>query len=186
MSQPRKLAIIIGSKSDFAQCTKGVRYLMKAEENGLIQIITPHPDHKIIVASVHRHKKYLFTEIIPFLIKEKVDAIICGAGWAAHLIGMIDSHLRFDERNDTITVIGVAFSDEKIQRHTDAAVLSISEVPGTQVIFDDIVHVGARGMLYACEFAVEGDFPKITLPDLDKSPHGTFTFEEVLHTMKKK
>lgn len=184
--QKRKIGIIVGSESDFTQCVEAVHYLMNAEKNGLIEVITPDPDKKFIVASVHRHKPYLFSEVIPFLIREKVDAVICGAGWAAHLIGMVDSDLRYDQRNDHITVIGVAFVDEKEPRHTLAAVLSIGDVPGTQAVFEEKTHVGSMGMLLACKIAVEGRLPEITLPDPTKKPHGTYSWEDVLRIATEK
>jgi len=186
MTRPRKVAIIVGSTSDFTQCTEAVTILANAEQTGKIKVITPAPNDKFIVASIHRHKDYLLNTVLPLLIERGVTAIICGAGWAAHLPGMVDSHLRYDLGNDTISVIGVAFDDANYNRHTDAAILSISEVPGTQVIFDEKTHVGANGMIHAVDIAINSKLPPITLPDLSKKPHGTFTFSNVLHIAKLK
>jgi len=180
MKKPRKIAIIIGSTSDFTQCMGAVTILEEAEHAKAVEIITPAFSDKFIVASIHRHKRYLlYDTILPSLIQQDVTAIVCGAGWAAHLPGMVDSHLRYDLRNDTISIIGVAFDDVSNDRHTNAAILSIDDVPDTQVIFDEKTHTGANGMTHACNIAISGNLPKITLPDPSKKPHGTFTFAEV-------
>lgn len=186
MTRPRKIAIIVGSTSDFRQCMTAVPILKAAEKIGKIEVIAPILDDKIIVASIHRHKSYLLSEVIPYLISQGVTAIICGAGWAAHLPGMVDSHLRYDLRNDTVSVIGVAFDDTNNPMHTIAAMLSISDVPGTHVIFDGN-HVGTNGMCHACDIVIRGELPPITLPDPNKKPSGTFTWEEMLDmaTVKK-
>ena len=177
MSNPRKIAIIVGSTSDFVQCETAVPILKAAENIGKIEVVTPASiDTKIIVASIHRHKQYLLHGVLPDLIELGVTAIICGAGWAAHLPGMVDSHLRYDLKNDTISIIGVAFDNVHNPMHTIAAMLSISDVPGTQVIFDGR-HIGSNGMCHACNIAISGHLPPITLPDHTKKPSGIFTWE---------
>ena len=52
------------------------------------------------------------------------------------------------------------------QKHTEAAILSITEVPGTQVVFKDEEgsFVGREGFLRACIAATKGNLPKIVLP----------------------
>ena len=182
----RKIALVVGSDSDFTQCIDAAKYLEKLEKNDLIKIISPEDSGKVIVASIHRHKKYWLDELLPFLIKEEVNVIVCGAGWAAHLPGMIDSHLRYDLRDDKIVIVGVAFADNTNIQHTNAAILSISDVPGTQVIFNKREHVGPEGMLKACQLAAEGELPKIVLPDPTKKPYGTYSWEEVFQIARKK
>lgn len=56
--------------------------------------------------------------------------------------------------------------------------LSIFDVPDTYVIFDGN-HIGSSGMCHACELAIRGNLPHITLPDPDKKPHGTFNWEAI-------
>lgn len=178
MKTPRRIAIILGSTSDFAQCRKAIPILKNAENTGKIELITPKKEDKIIVASIHRHKNYLLHKVLPYLIEQGVTVIICGAGWAAHLPGMVDSHLRYDLRNNTVSVIGVAFEDVNQPIHTIAAMLSITDVPSTNVIFDGN-HVGSDGMCYACKIAINEKLPPITLPNPVKKPHGTFGWTDL-------
>ena len=128
-----RISIIVGSISDLSQCDKGLKFL-----NAL-----PHANRKqkVEVTGVYirsQHRNTLDVQaLLTKLQKEKVDVIIVGAGWANHLTGCCDAFLRYTLRDDKITVIGVAFEDNTNTRHTVAASLSISEVPGTQVLYSD-------------------------------------------------
>ena len=66
-----------------------------------------------------------------------------------------------------MVVIGVAFEDKENDRHTQAAFLSITEVPGTQVIFEDdgFPNIGPLGFERACIFAIDEELPKLKLPE---------------------
>jgi len=101
------------------------------------------------------------------LISIKIDVAIVGAGWANHLTGCCDAYLRFTLRSTDFSVVGVAFDDPKSEQHTQAAILSITEVPGSQVIYKDKegVFIGSNGFLRACQFAVQGKFPVLFLPE---------------------
>lgn len=61
-------------------------------------------------------------------------------------------------------VFGVAFEDENDFVHTQAAELSITEVPGTKVIYKG---VGSDGFFQACKDAVDTD---IELPEIKLKP----------------
>lgn len=114
--------------------------------------------------SQHRHTKTVqerLEEYVNLPREQKIDALIIGAGWANHLTGCSDAYLRNTLGNDKIPVYGVAFKDKKNPKNTEAAILSITQVPGTQVIFRD--YVGSRCFLRACQDVVEGELPQIKL-----------------------
>lgn len=164
----RHIAIIVGSKSDLPQCKLGLEYLIsKGKEGGLVKV------YAFYVRSQHRHTEKVQT-ILHYLhsLAPKIDAIIAGAGWANHLTGCVDAYFRYTLKNDWTSVIGAAFQDTKSEsaeareHHDHAAVLSITEVPGTQVIYKDKkdqFFFGSNGFLRACQFAVEENLPEIKL-----------------------
>lgn len=152
----RKIVIILGSESDLPQCLKGLLWLK--EQKAVLEIV--------YIRSQHRH-----TEQLQWLLKSlnqaedenTVDVIIAGAGWAAVLPGCIDAFLRYRLRNTSIRVIGVAFWAGLIK--TLAAILSITQVPGTQMRYSG--WWGSYGFLRACKMAVEGPLWNI---ELKKAP----------------
>ncbi len=162
----RNIVIIVGSKSDLKQCRKGLEWLRDNEN--VVSVVKVH------IASQHRHT-WRVQNILEDLAASPnpPDAIIAGAGWANHLTGCCDAYLRYTLRNDRIPVIGVAFQDKDNEDHTTAAILSISCVPGTQVVFTpngkDLVlqneFIGEDGFYRACVHAATGELPKITLKD---------------------
>ena len=168
MSQKRKIVVIVGSKSDLPQCRLGLTILKGDIERGAIE------DVRVIVASIHRNSAFLLdgqdaAGVLRQLSETgDTDVIISAAGWANHLTGMIDAYLRYNIGDDKIVVVGEAIEDVSNEKHTQAAMLSISEVPGTQVVyipeFSDKQFVGQEGFAAACIFAVSGDLPKIKIP----------------------
>ncbi|MFA6417024.1 MAG: AIR carboxylase family protein [Patescibacteria group bacterium] len=170
----RKIAFITGSKSDLSQCRGGfelIKEYMK-DHPGEIEIIG------IYVRSQHRNTLET-QELLRELANMEVDVVIVGAGWANHLTGCSDAFLRYTLKNDRLVVIGVAFDGGNEDRNK-AAVLSITEVPGTQVVFEKDKHVyfGAVGFLNACLFAITGELSKIKLPE--PRPIMDLTLEEAL------
>ncbi|QQG52963.1 MAG: AIR carboxylase family protein [Candidatus Falkowbacteria bacterium] len=157
----RKIAIIVGSKSDLSQCHGGLEFLKEHQNShpGEIEVVG------IYVRSQHRNTLET-QELLRELANMEVDVAIIGAGWANHLTGCCDAFLRYTLKNDHLVVIGVAFEDKENERHNQAAYLSITEVPGTQVIFedDDFPNVGPLGFSRACVFAVDEELPEIKLP----------------------
>ncbi|MFA4819164.1 MAG: phosphoribosylaminoimidazolesuccinocarboxamide synthase [Patescibacteria group bacterium] len=150
----RKIAVIVGSKSDLTQCADGLAFLAQSVNKDKVEVVG------ITVASIHRNTNAVL-KILRSLCDLDVDAIIIGAGWANHLTGTCDAYLRYTLGDDKMAVIGVAFEDENNIDHTKAAILSITEVPGTQVVFND--YVGSAGFLKACEFAVNENLPEVSL-----------------------
>jgi phosphoribosylcarboxyaminoimidazole (NCAIR) mutase len=171
----RKIAVMIGSDSDLPQCESGFEYLLKAEEKGLVEIVS------VITNSIHRNTGSVLDQLLDFHIHNDIDAIIAGAGMANHLTGTVDAFLRYGLGDDKIVVIGIAF-EGKTEAETRAAQESIIYVPGTQVVFDE--YVGAKGFYRACDFATLGELPKIILkkgkPIVERS------LEEAMEAAKEK
>jgi phosphoribosylcarboxyaminoimidazole (NCAIR) mutase len=158
----RRIGIMIGSDSDLPQCLRGFQILKEAEERGDAQVVA------VFTNSIHRHRKQTFSNLRAITKHTPdqvvwVDRWIIGAGKANQITGMCESELRYVMRNDLVHVIGVAFKG-KTRNATLAAILSIAEVPGSQVIFDRKRHVGTKGFANACYDAVYADFPAIKLP----------------------
>lgn len=166
----RRIAIIVGSKSDFKQCQKGLEWL-KTNAN-IIQVL------QVYVASQHRHTRRV-QEILENLSasSKPPDAIIAAAGWANHLTGCVDAYLRYTLRDSKILVIGAAIEDiqqkgradiDPFMNRNSAAILSITCVPGTQVVYKDSDgkhFCGEDGFYRACAYAAMGEFPSIELKD---------------------
>jgi|SRR5680860_82904 len=167
----RKIAIITGSLSDLSQCRLGFKILK--EYGPEVEIVG------IFIRSQHRNTLET-QELLKSLAEMKVDVVIIGAGWANHLTGCSDAFLRYTLKNDRLVVIGVAFEDAKNEKHTQAAVLSMTEVPGTQVTFGNhgFANIGLSGFANACVFAATGELPKIKLPE--PKPIMDLSLEEAL------
>jgi phosphoribosylcarboxyaminoimidazole (NCAIR) mutase len=156
--QMKKIAVIVGSQSDLTQCIEGFEFLESQRKQVLVV--------GVYIRSQHRNMEDV-KQLLRELVNIKIDAVIVGAGWANHLTGCCDAFLRFNLRSTDFPVIGVAFDDPVNEQHTQAAILSITEVPGTQVVYKDgqDLFVGHNGFLKACQFAVCGKFPIIFLPE---------------------
>lgn len=168
----RKIVIMIGSDSDLPQCVEGLKFLKQTYKDGKIF------DVEVITASIHRNTDYVLEKLIKISELGDVDAIITGAGWANHLTGVVDAYLRYGIGDKKVCVIGVAFEDEENFTHSQAALLGISEVPGTQVVYRSPVKdrrdqrfFGEKGFLLACKFAVENDLPIIKQPNFRETKH---------------
>ncbi len=174
----RKIAFITGSKSDLSQCRGGFELIKEYMENhpGEIEIVG------VYVRSQHRNTLDV-QELLRELVAMEVDVVVIGAGWANHLTGCSDAFLRYTLKNDRLVVIGVAFDGGNEDRNK-AAVLSITQVPGTQVVFEENKHVyfGAVGFVKACLFAITGELPKLKLPE--PRPIMDLDLEEALEISK--
>lgn len=146
-----KIGIMIGSDSDLKQCGPGLKLLKGAEEEGKAKVII------VVTNSIHRNTQETLQNIWRYTLE--VDVWVIGAGMANHLTGTADAYLRYTAESIRVPVIGVAF-EGKTKEDTQAAILSIKKVPGTQVIFSD-AYVGMPGFLSACIRAVEGNFPEL-------------------------
>lgn len=172
-----RIGIMIGSDSDLPQCFEGLKFLDQAVMDGKAEVVV------VFTNSIHRHRKQTLKNLHALTRKSPeqtawVDRWIIGAGKANHITGMCESELRYEMRNDSVYVIGVAFKG-KTREATLAAILSIAEVPGSQVIFDRKRHVGSIGFTNACRDAIYGEFPGIKLPSIP--PTATRSLEGAIH-----
>jgi phosphoribosylcarboxyaminoimidazole (NCAIR) mutase len=162
--KPRLIAVVVGSESDIRkQCKQGFDVLEAALTDGDTELY----QGCVIVSSIHRmHDDTIALAREVHNLKEKPDAIIVGAGKANHLTGTFDAYLRHALKDDGIRVIGVAFEGED-EEDNNAAVGSITQVPGTQVLYNNFF--GAKGFAEACRLAVSGDLATagIRVPEKD-------------------
>ncbi|MEK7142667.1 MAG: AIR carboxylase family protein [Patescibacteria group bacterium] len=167
----RRIAVILGSQSDLPQCHGGFTLLQQACTERKIELVGD-----VQITSIHRAAEDTLAQVREYHDSNNPpDVLIAGAGWAAHLPGILDSYLRYEVADIQIVVVGVAFEDNDNPEHTQAAKLSISEVPGTQVVFGDAAgqFVGADGFWRACQFAIDGELPTIILPEPRPPEHLT-------------
>ena len=170
-----KIAIILGSKSDLKQCILGLKHLKR------------HPEFEVEIYIRSQHRNTLsLQKLLVELSEQGVKTIIAGAGWANHLTGCTDAFLRYELKNDFTRVIGVAFEDKNNEKHTQAAILSITEVPGTQVIFQDgdVFFIGTMGFFHACELATskKDNLPAIKIPE--PKPAENLSLDEAMELAK--
>ncbi|MDO8566049.1 MAG: AIR carboxylase family protein [Candidatus Moranbacteria bacterium] len=166
----RRIAILHGSDSDKSQMTLGVEFLRAIRATRTFEITDFYR------VSIHRNNRELHAWMDDRHRLSDVDVMVMGAGCAAHLPGVCDAYLRNDWKDTQIVVVGVGFQDPKNWWNSAAAELSISQVPGTQVVCGDARgnFVGEDGFVRALRFAVEGELPKITIPEEKPSKHRTF------------
>lgn len=146
-----RIMVLIGSDSDLPQCQKGLEILKAEADKGVVEVVG------VYTGSIHRNTDKVLEWLRDISFTEpKVDCLITAAGWANHLTGTCDAYLRYRCRNSSTVVYGVALEDSADEQHTLAAKLSISEVPGTKVIFrdnDGCRLVGPAGFAEACQMA---------------------------------
>lgn len=164
----KNIAVFLGSINDLGQCLDGLRTLDTFAHEDKVRVI-------VYVRSAHRHIGPLQDLLDALSTNGKTDTIIAGAGKAAILPGFADAYLRNQCHDTKINVIGVGFTGEN-DRDTIAATLSITQAPGTQVIY---AGRGWQGFQHACEMAcTREDFPTIKLPEI---PLGqTMSLEEAI------
>ncbi len=169
----RRIAIMIGSDSDLPQCRKGLEFLAQMAVEGKAEVV------EVITASIHRNTEFVLEKLRSLV--GKIDVLVAAAGWANALTGIADAFFRNALGDNKIVVVGGAFEDPKDEIHTLTARLSISEVPGSQIVFND--SAGSKGFLEACRVAVEKELPKIKIPS--PSPPVERTLEEALTEAQK-
>jgi hypothetical protein len=73
------------------------------------------------------------------------------------------SNLRYVLKNPETIVYAVAFQDSVHPRYSDAAIISITDLPGKLGDFDNCI--GADRFLFACQANVCGQFKPISLSE---------------------
>lgn len=156
---------MFGSDSDLGQAYAAHQFLHEMCQSGAIEGVGQFTN------SIHRNPLDVITRLASLL--GKVDALIVGAGWANQLTGCVDAFLRNIFNDEHIVVFGVAIEDPKNTVHTQAAILSIMELPGAHVVYRD--YVGENGCLRAAQDAVSGLYPvinrKTPKPPMSRSIH---------------
>lgn len=150
-----RIATMFGSDSDLEQAVEAHDFLIQLADDGRVELFDEWTN------SIHRNPIDVLFKLA-FLIG-KVDAIIVGAGRANQLTGCANAFLRNLFRDSYIVIFGVAIADPKNSLHTQAAILSITELPGSEVVFNN--YVGAEGCLRATQDAASGIYPVITLKE---------------------
>ena len=158
IERPR-LATMWGSDSDLDQAYEAHECLILAEDEGKVELYDEWTN------SIHGNPGDVLA-VLPKLIG-KVDAIEVGAGWANQLTGCVNAFLRNFFRDSHIVIFGVAISHEE-PRKTDAAILSITELPRSEVVYRD--YLGSEGALRAAQDMITGLYPIIQLRDLEDKP----------------
>jgi phosphoribosylcarboxyaminoimidazole (NCAIR) mutase len=160
-NEMRNILVIVGSDSDLPQCISGLKYLLGAEDRGLVK------NHGVYTLSCHRHGPKLRRALKRFASLPGIKVIIAAAGMAAHLPGICDSELRYAMNNTEVYIIGVAMAG-KTNIDDTAALTSISRVPKTQVIYrrDErgSQFFSDHGFYLACVRSAEEDLPPLHLP----------------------
>lgn len=169
----KKIGVMIGSISDLPQCREGIEYLLQAELAGKIQFLG------LFVNSIHRNTVKVLENLHTHTQVIEVDRWIVGAGMANHLTGTCDAFLRYGLKS-TAPVFGAIFEASKdVEKNRQAAILSITQVPGTQVVFDS----ENPTFLKACEQAVEIEEVLIEVSQ-PKPTEAFFSLQEVLERIE--
>ncbi|MFZ2192630.1 MAG: hypothetical protein WAV31_00090 [Candidatus Moraniibacteriota bacterium] len=150
-----RIATMSGSSNDLWQMILMHEFLLEETRKGRIENLGHFTN------SIHRHPKKT-RNVLNDLIG-KVDALLVGAGWANQLTGCANALLRNEFEDDYIVVYGFAIEDPENLIHTQTAVRSITELPSSEVVFNN--YVGEEGCLRAAMDAAKGIYPVINLKD---------------------
>lgn len=176
-SKPKKIGIMVGSDSDLPQCINGLLHLRVEQTSGKCEVVT------VITNSIHRNTEEVLQNLKTY--NHLLDAWIIGAGLANHLTGTCDAYLRYTLKNNKTRVFGVAFGNinDINPNHIYAAILSITMVPSTQVIY---CGAGEQGFLKACKDAISNydELPRITIGA--EKPVVKRTLEQTIQFLAKK
>lgn len=155
----RVVRIVVGSRSDLTQMSRGLYLLKVALDLGLIDW------DGVQIGSIHWNTLQIIDHARQ-LARKGVDFIIIGAGAANHLTGTCEAVIRRTDHNTTTHVLGVAFESSSHPEWNLTAIHSIIHVPATTVDFHD--YNGPLGFEKACHDAVYGEFPEIIMPNQQK------------------
>lgn len=159
----KKIVVVIDSERNLGQCVKGLKLLGEAAADATNGVSVTG----VYIRNAWCCSKFLW--LLASLNEADVDTVIVGASQVAHLPCCADAYLRNHLRNDQIQVIGVAFEGET-KKDSLAAQLAITQYPETQVRFAGL---GKKGFTKACQLALNGSLPPLTLPN--RAPEPDFT-----------
>ena len=129
MAEPAKVAVVMGSRSDWETLRAGVEILREFKVNAVCRIVSAHRTPDLLV------------EFAKTAVAQGFQVIIAGAGGAAHLPGMLAAHT-------PLPVIGVPVKSS-ILNGVDS-LLSIVQMPaGVPVLTVAIGEAGAKNAALA-------------------------------------
>jgi 5-(carboxyamino)imidazole ribonucleotide mutase len=129
MAEPAKVAVVMGSRSDWETLRAGVEILREFKVNAVCRIVSAHRTPDLLV------------EFGKTAVAQGFQVIIAGAGGAAHLPGMLAAHT-------PLPVIGVPVKSS-ILNGVDS-LLSIVQMPaGVPVLTVAIGEAGAKNAALA-------------------------------------
>jgi phosphoribosylaminoimidazole carboxylase PurE protein len=137
MNHPHKIAILMGSDSDLEVMKEAVDVLKKFEIVCDLNVLSAHRSPRLVAEYASEARKNGF------------KVVICGAGGAAHLAGVVAAHT-------TLPVIGVPI-DATSLKGMDALLATVQMPAGIPVATVAIGKAGARnaGILAVQILAVE-------------------------------
>jgi len=168
IAKPR-VGTMFGSDSDLDQAYEAHMYLIHQAGLGHVSLSNEFTN------SIHRNPADVLTTLSNLI--GLVDALLVGAGWANQLTGCVNAFLRNLFHDYNIAVFGVAIEDPNNSVHTQTAVWSITELPGSEVVFDN--YVGQEGCLRAAQDMCKGVYPIIRRKE--QKPAVKRTIEEAAH-----
>lgn len=149
-SPKRTVAIVVGSESDLPAVRQGLR-----AKRGVSSL---NDNFTVNVVSCHRNLDALLT----FARRcDGVDAVVAAGGKAFALAGVLDALLHINGSGKNIPVVGVALGKSGSEELL-AAQLSISQLPGTPVVMDELtgtVYSGPEGIENALTRIFAGELP---------------------------
>lgn len=173
-SIPRKIGIMIGSKSDLLQCEEGMKIVREAETAGKAEMVV------FCTNSIHRNTEEVLKNLYELTEVYGVERWVIGAGMANHLTGTCDAFLRYS-MSSLVPVFGAVFTaEDNPDVNLQAAILSITQVPGHQVVFDPRKPFFAD----ACNKAIDMDEAPI-FPRQPKEARRYFSTDDVLREIEK-
>lgn len=163
----RRVVVIAGSKNDLIKKGRAaIKYLIDKRDKGAVEIVGIH------VSSCHRQPKSTRELVKKYHEKCNIDFILAIAGKAADLPGFIDAYLRNELYDYRIGVIGVGLPGATL-RDTLAAELSITDIPGNQVIY------AGQSILEGCVMACDYPVPEIKI-NINPSAEDFESLEQIL------
>lgn len=141
MDHPPLVAVVMGSMSD-----------LEAMEGCIEQLKDLQIPHEVKVSSAHRTPDQT-REYAESAVGRGIEVIIAGAGWAAHLAGVIAAHT-------TLPVIGVPIDSSPL-RGIDALLSTVQMPPGIPVATVAIGKGGAKNAAVLAAQILSLKYPEV-------------------------
>ena len=133
-----KVAIVMGSKSDYSKLEEGINFLKKYDVEVIVRILSAHRTPKELVSFIES-------------IEDEVDVIIAAAGKAAHLPGVIAA-------NTLIPVVGLPIKSSTMDGLD--SLLSMVQMPSGIPVATVTIDSGLNAVLMAMQI-MSVKYPKL-------------------------